>query len=120
MANVGFPWVLFLALFAARFLLFGIFGERFGALKTELVLGTLELISSVWVYYDASRNGVPRPFRWATGALFLWPIVFPWYLARRKTPRAPCPFVEGIGLPIVFLALVALGILIVLINGPIK
>jgi len=78
------------------------------------------MLCAAWVFYDANRRGVPRPLRWALGALFLWPIVFPWYLVRRKTPRALCPFVEGIGLPVVILVLLALGVLIVLIRGPIK
>ncbi|HLY60612.1 MAG TPA: hypothetical protein VKV95_07575 [Terriglobia bacterium] len=117
---VRFPWLLFLALFLLRLLLFGAIQIRLGLVKTELVLGGFELLSCVWVFYDAQRSGAPRPFRWALGTLFLWPIVFPWYLVRRRTPQAPCPFVEGIGLPIVFLALVALGILLVIINGPIK
>jgi hypothetical protein len=119
-ATVRFPWILFLALFIFRILVFGAFEGRWGLLKTELVLGTLELISCVWVFYDAGRRGVPRPFRWALGTLLLWPIVFPWYLARRKVPRALCPFVEGIGLPIVFVVLVALSVLFVLISAPIK
>lgn len=120
MPSVRFPWLLFLALFFLRILLFGAIQMRLGMVKTELVLGGLEMISCVWVFYDAQRSGAPRPFRWALGTLLLWPFVFPWYLVRRRTPHAPCPFVEGIGLPIVILALVAFGILLVLINGPIK
>jgi hypothetical protein len=27
--------------------------------------------------------------------LLLWPIIFPWYLARRSRPRNPCPFIEA-------------------------
>jgi hypothetical protein len=48
----------------------------------------------------------------------LWPIVFPWYLARRKTPGAPCPFVEGIGLPIVLIVYIAATALYVALKGP--
>lgn len=115
--NVRFPWVLFLALFFVRILLFGMLQDRWGLIKTELVLGAMELLSCVWVFVDANRLGVARPFRWALGTLLLWPIVFPWYLARRKTPRAPCPFVEGIGLPIVFVVLLAVSLVIVLVSG---
>jgi len=118
-ATVRFPWPLFLALFFGRVLAAGLIEQRWGLLKAELVLGTIEALCAVWVFYDAGRSRVPRPFRWAWGTLFLWPFVFPWYLVRRKTPRALCPFVEGIALPIVFVVLLAVGVIFVLIKGPI-
>jgi hypothetical protein len=115
--NVRFPWMLFLSLFFLRILLFGLLSDRLGLVKTELILGAMELLSCVWVFLDATRLGVGRPFRWALGTLLLWPIVFPWYLARRKSPLSPCPFVEGMGLPIVFVVLLVLSLLVVLISG---
>jgi len=117
-ATVRFPWPLFLALLLIRILLAGLAERQWGLLKAELVLGAIEMGCAVWVFYDANRIGAPRPFRWALGTLFLWPIVFPWYLVRRKMPRSLCPFVEGIGLPIVFLALVAIGVLFALLKIP--
>jgi hypothetical protein len=117
-ATVRFPWPLFLALLLIRILLAGLAERGWGLLKAELVLGAIEMICAVWVFYDANRIGAPRPFRWALGTVFLWPIVFPWYLVRRKMPRALCPFVEGIGLPIVLLALVAIGVLFALLKIP--
>ena len=116
LVNVRFPWILFLSLFFLRILLFGLLSDRLGLVKTELILGAMELLSCVWVFVDANRLGVGRPFRWALGTLLLWPIVFPWYLARRKSPQSPCPFVEGMGL-IVLVVLLAVSLLIVLITG---
>ncbi|HKS97079.1 MAG TPA: hypothetical protein VJV74_13225 [Terriglobia bacterium] len=118
--RVPFPWVLFLALLLVRLAAAGFAERRWGLVKAELVLGGLEMLCSVWVFYDAHRVGAPKPFRWAFGTLLLWPIVFPWYLVRRKTPRAVCPFVEGMGMPILLLVLLALGVVITLIHGPLK
>ncbi len=118
--NVRFPWLLFFILLLVRIVAAGLIEQRWGLIKAELVLGSIEMFCSVWVLFDAKRSGVPRPFRWALGTLLLWPIVFPWYVVRRKTPSARCPFVEGIGLPLVLLVLVAIGLLIVLVRGPIK
>ncbi len=118
--NVRFPWLLFFILLLVRIVAAGLLEQRWGLIKAELVLGSIEMFCSVWVLFDAKRSGVPRPFRWALGTLLLWPIVFPWYVVRRKTPSARCPFVEGIGLPLVLLVLVAIGLLIVLVRGPIK
>jgi hypothetical protein len=119
-SRVSFPWILFLALLLIRLSAAGLAERRWGLVKAELVLGGLEMLCSVWVFYDAHRVGAPRPFRWAFGTLLLWPIVFPWYLVRRRTPRAVCPFVEGMGMPILLLVLLALGVIITLIRGPLK
>jgi hypothetical protein len=118
--NVRFPWLLFSIVLLLGILAAGLVERRWGWIRAELVLDGVKILCSAWVFYDANRRGVPRPLRWVLGALFLWPIVFPWYLVRRKTPRTPCPFVEGIGMPVVILVLLALGVLIVLIRGPIK
>jgi hypothetical protein len=34
------------------------------------------------------------------GTLLLWPIIFPWYLARRNRPQQPCPFIEARAKPL--------------------
>lgn len=55
--------------------------------------------SAFWVYKDLSANGEPRdPSKkglfnmsagsWAIGTLFLWIVVFPVYLAKRKEIKA--------------------------------
>ena len=119
-ASVPFPWTLFFVLLAVRIAAGGFGERRFGLIKVELVLAGLEMLCAIWVFYDASRSGLARPLRWALGSLLLWPIVFPWYLARRRSPQARCPFVEGAALPIVILLLAAIGILIALIKGPIQ
>ncbi len=61
----------------------------------QMVLEGLILLSSIWVFYDAQKRALPKPFRWAIGSLLLWIVVFPWYLSRRRTPLAPCPFIEA-------------------------
>ena len=119
-ANVPFPWALFFILLAIRIGAGALAGRRFAVIKVELALAGLEMLCSIWVFYDATRRGLPRPLRWALGSLLLWPIVFPWYLARRARPQARCPFVEGAALPIVILVLVAIGVLIALARGPIQ
>ncbi len=68
-----------------------------GPEKGQWVLGGLVVLSSVWVYRDAREKNIPKPFRWSLGSFLLWIIVFPWYLARRRTPNAECPFIEGEG-----------------------
>jgi hypothetical protein len=121
LARVPFPWVLFFALLLIRVVAAGFAERRWGLVKAELVLGGLEMLCAAWVFYDAHRLGGPKPLRWALATLLLWPIVFPWYLIRRRTPRAVCPFVEGMGLPVVLLVLLALGVVITLVRGgPLK
>jgi uncharacterized membrane protein len=61
----------------------------------QMVLEGLILLSSIWVFYDAQKKALPKPFRWAIGSLLLWIVVFPWYLSRRQTPHASCPFIEA-------------------------
>ncbi|HEV2494624.1 MAG TPA: hypothetical protein VG204_16290 [Terriglobia bacterium] len=119
-SRVPFPWLLFFALLLVRLAAAGLSERRWGLVRAELVLGGFEMLCAVWVFYDAHHRAAPRPFRWAFGTLLLWPIVFPWYLVRRKTPQAVCPFIEGMGMPIVLLVLLALGVVITLIRGPLK
>ena len=116
--TVRFPWILFLAFFVILSLAEGSLEKRWGLVKTSMVFGALELISAIWVFFDAGNSRVTRRFRWAWGTLLLWPLVFPWYLARRKAPKAPCPFVEGMGLPIVLIIYLALTVLYVALKGP--
>jgi hypothetical protein len=92
----------------------------------QFVLGSLVVLSSVWVYRDAREKNIPKPFRWSLGSFLLWIVVFPWYLARRRTPKAECPFIEGeIGrvartLLLFLLIFIVLSALMLLLKGPKK
>lgn len=66
-----------------------------GPVKSQWVLGGFVVLSSAWVFFDAQEKRVPKPFRWSMGALLFWILIFPWYLSRRRTPQAACPFVEA-------------------------
>ncbi|MCJ7503370.1 MAG: hypothetical protein MUP80_09985 [Acidobacteriia bacterium] len=92
---VRFPWLLFLALFGIRLAVAMVAQRHFGLLRTELMLGGLEFVSAIWVFQDAQRRRVPKPLRWGLGSLLLWLLFFPWYLARRRAPEAPCPSIEA-------------------------
>jgi hypothetical protein len=96
LAPVRFPWRLFL-LFFWSLLVGGIVLEvLIGASKTQLAVGAFQLLSAIWVSFDASAKHVPKPLRWGLATLFpTWLIILPWYLARRRRPEAPCPFVEA-------------------------
>lgn len=50
---------------------------------------------TAWVIYDARARSVPHPLRWGLGTLFIWVVVFPWYLSRRRTPEVPCPVMDA-------------------------
>jgi hypothetical protein len=92
---VRFPWLLFLSLLLLRMGLAVVAVGHWGLMKTEMSFAVGEFVSAVWVFQDARRRRVPKPLRWGLGSLFLWLLFFPWYLARRRAPAAPCPFVEG-------------------------
>jgi hypothetical protein len=96
LAPVRFPWRLFLLFFWAL-MVGGIVSELLiGPPKTQLVVGAVPLLSAIWVLFDAYAKGVPKPLRWGLAMLFpTWLIILPWYLARRRRPEAPCPFVEA-------------------------
>ena len=56
----------------------------------------LQVVLTAWVYQDARRRDwkgdrfADTPFKWALGALFLWPLAVPVYLHRRgKRPLKP-------------------------------
>lgn len=48
-----------------------------------------------WVIFDAHARRIPHPLRWGLGTLFIWVVVFPWYLSRRRTPAMPCPIMDA-------------------------
>jgi hypothetical protein len=97
LASVRFPWRLFFLFFWAL-MVGGIVSELLiGPSKTQLAVGALQLLSAIWVSFDASAKRVPKPLRWGLATLFptTWLIILPWYLARRRQPEAPCPFIEA-------------------------
>ncbi len=124
MARVGFPWPLFFGLLLVRVLAALAAERRWGLFKAELVLGGVEVLSAAWVYFDARTRQVPKPLRWGLGSLFLWILVFPWYIARRRMPQASCPFVEAEAGPVaravlfVLVVFFLLGAVIVILKGP--
>jgi hypothetical protein len=94
-ADVRYPWSvllfvlviwLFASLVAARFL---------SPANSQIAMASLVVLSLLWVLYDARERGVPKPLRWVLACLLLWIVFFPWYLARRQTPEASCPFIEA-------------------------
>lgn len=114
-ARVPFPWLLFLGLLVALAV-----ASHYGGVHFQAGVLVAEALTSVWVFYDASKKGIRRPLRWALGSLLLWLLVFPWYLAQRRWPRAECPFVEGKGLVITLAVIFLLGVVFVALRGPIK
>jgi len=119
-----FPWQIFVWVLAAWFLAATIAQKALGPAKAQLVLLGVVFLSSAWVFLDAKQQAVPKPLRWGLGSLLLWIIIFPWYLARRKTPQATCPFVEAEAGPVtrtllfVLLLFFLLGIIVVALKGP--
>ncbi len=90
-----FSWSIFLGVLCTWFLVAVAFQRLLGYGKSQFALGGVVIISSAWILYDAHKKGIPKGLRWSLGSLFLWILIFPWYLARRRTPEASCPFIEG-------------------------
>jgi len=118
LAPVRFPWRLFLLFFLAL-MVGGIVSEGLiGLQRAQLAVGAFQLLSAIWVSFDASAKRVPKPLRWGLGTLFplTWLIILPWYLARRRQPEAPCPFIEGQVNPVMrMLLLILVAVLVYLI-----
>lgn len=121
-----FSWGIFFATLGIWLLAAIISQGLLGIAKSQFVLAGLVVISAVWVYGDARRKNIPTPVRWSLGSFLLWIIVFPWYLARRRTPNAACPFIEGeLGRVartwlLILLFLFLLSFLVMLLRGPRK
>jgi hypothetical protein len=104
---VRFSWPLFFVVFGVScFLVLILQGLWTDQQKILLVMGGLQTLAGVWVFFDALRERVPKPLRWSVGSMLLPLVIFPWYLARRRTPQAPVPFLEG-G-PVIRLVILAL------------
>ncbi len=121
---VRFSWGIFL-LVLGFWCIAAIAAQRLlGPIRGRWVMGGTVILSSVWVFYDAQQQGVARPLRWGLGSLLLWIIFFPLYLARRRTPEAPCPFVEGnsrrftLVLLLIFIISVLVSAVFFVLNGP--
>jgi hypothetical protein len=105
---VRFPWRTFLIVFGIWVVGATLVQRYMPPLKAQLVLGGVQILCSFWVLFDALGKRLPRPLRWGMGTLLLWPIIFPWYLARRNRPRQPCPFIEARVNPITLAVLLIL------------
>ncbi len=90
-----FSWGIFLAVLFSYLSAAVVTTGLLGQVGSTYTMAGCILLSSLWVFIDARRQGVPKPTGWAIGCLLMWIIIFPWYLARRRTPRAPCPIIEG-------------------------
>jgi hypothetical protein len=105
---VRFPWPIFFAVLGVSILLGLVFLQLWGEQKARWALWGAQLLASIWVLFDALRRRVPQPLRWGVGSLLLPVVVFPWYLARRRSPQSPCPFVEAKIGPVTRFILIAL------------
>jgi hypothetical protein len=124
LAPVRYPWRIFFAFIGISFLLALTFEGLWGEQKAQLAMGGAQTLAGVWVFYDALRQRVARPWRWAMGSMLLPVVIFPWYWARRKTPESPVPFVEAEVGPVTRFVLFALLVFILaslifyIVKGP--
>lgn len=121
---VRFSWRYFFAVLVGTWAVAVLALGFLGAEKAQLAMSGVQLITSVWVFWDARQKLIARRLRWAVGTLILWIVIFPWYLARRQKLEAPCPFVESDSGPFTRVLLLAIfiiflaGIIITLLAGP--
>jgi hypothetical protein len=102
-----FSWPLFFVVFGVScFLVIILQGLWKDQQQVLLIMGGIQTLAGVWVFFDAMRQRVPKPLRWSLGSMLLPLVIFPWYLARRRVPQSPVPFLEG-G-PVIRLVLFAL------------
>jgi hypothetical protein len=106
--QVRFPWSVFLFVLVIWFFAASVAVRFLSPGNSQIAMGGLVVLSSFWVFYDARGRGVPKPLRWSAGCLLLWIVFFPWYLGRRRTPEAACPFIEAERGPLVRALLIAL------------
>jgi hypothetical protein len=92
---VSFSWQIFFVVLLAWLVLVGVSLSLVDLAKAQLISFGVVLASSIWVWQDAHAKSIPRPFRWAFGSVMLWIVFFPWYLSRRRSPMAPCRWVEA-------------------------
>lgn len=95
----------------------------------SLLLTLLIVVSWVWVYFDATTNKIgkvgddPSIFNmhagaWAIAIIFLWVIVFPAYLIKRKSliEKAKSNPVEPVGRQFKLMALAAFGMVVLILS----
>ena len=122
--RVPFPWGILLIVLVLWFFTASVTVRLLGPVNSQFAMGGLLVLSSIWVLYDARHRDVPKPLRWGIGCLLLWIVFFPWYLARRRTPQAACPFIEAQGRSLVRTVLVALlvlflvSVVLAILKGP--
>ena len=121
---VSYPWRIFFAVLGISFFLAILAEGLVGEQKAQLVMGGIQTLAGVWVFFDALRQRVPRPLRWAVGSMMLPVVIFPWYLARRDKPKSSVAFVEAEVGPVTRFVLFALLVFILaslifyLVEGP--
>ena len=93
--QVRFPWGVFLVFLVLGSVMISRGVTALGIVKAMLVFLAIQIVSSIWVFYDAHQKGIPKPLHWGIGSLFFWLPIFSWYLVRRRQPRAACPLIEA-------------------------
>ena len=122
--RVPFPWLILLFVLVIWFFTASVVLRFLSPVNSQIAMISLVVLSSIWVFYDARERRVPKPLRWGVGCLLLWIVFFPWYMARRRTPEAACPFIEAERGPLVRALLIALlvfflvSVLLVVLKGP--
>lgn len=94
-AQVRFPWGVFVVFLVLGSVMTSEGATALGPLRALLVIGAIQVISSIWVFYDAHQKGIPKPLHWGIGSLFFWLPIFSWYLVRRRQPQSACPLIEA-------------------------
>jgi hypothetical protein len=121
---VRFSWSVFFYVLGASWLVSAVTIRFLGLVDGQVVLSSLQLLSAIWVFFDARQKAIPKPLRWGVGSVILWIVIFPWYLVRRRTPKAPCPFVEADSGPFVRVMLLVIfifflvAVIVSLVGGP--
>jgi hypothetical protein len=116
---VRYPWRILFAVLGVGIILSLISIALLGEQKGPLLIQTVPLFAGIWVFFDAARRRLPRPFRWAMGTVLLLAVVFPWYLARRNKPESAVPFIEaetGRTTRILLIALLVFFLISVIVN----
>jgi len=93
--SVRYPWRILFAVMGIGIIFSLISLALLGEQRGPMVIQTIPIAVGAWVFFDAARRRLPRPFRWAMGTVLLLAVVFPWYLARRNKPESPVPFIEA-------------------------
>lgn len=109
-ARARFSWRIFFSVLIPSWLGISVAFQYLGLARAQLLMVSVQVLSSAWVLFDARQKGVPKPLRWGLGSLLLWIVIFPWYLARRRNPQAPCLFIEAEAGPIARAVLLILSV----------